>query len=79
MVIQLGHSASILSTWAPDSITYQHNMVQGKNKGNLTTVISKDKKQIYKLTMFLQKKTSVTNTEMPLSPVSREVQQAYAL
>jgi hypothetical protein len=32
MVIQLGHNASILSTWAPDSITYQHNMVQGKQE-----------------------------------------------
>lgn len=29
--------------------------------------------------MFLQKKTSVMNTEMPLSPVSREVHQAHAL
>jgi len=32
MVIQLGHNASNLSAWAPDNITYQHNMVQGKQE-----------------------------------------------
>jgi len=29
--------------------------------------------------MFLHKKTSVTNTEMPINPVSQQVHQAHAL